>query len=523
MTPLTIKLSISALLYLAEVVHGANILVLEGLASPSHHIFMRVVNEALAAEGHNVTSVSADVEKNPVANLTYLHNDKVYDFLNMNAKIRNYVEIGRSSDVSTIISTEEYALNTLRGIRMSKGYKQLLAYPDDFQFDLIIYDFEAMPLLLGFHHKFGQPPLIGVSAFSGIAVTNAAAGSSFYPSYIPFHFCSGFKETFCGRIKNFFLYFFDHFYRNYHALPAIHAIVRDDFSNLPPFNQLESQIRLTLINYSPAIHNPEPILPNVIPIAGMHMQKVKPLTKEFQEILDSAKNGVIFFCLGTNVKSWMLGDETIQKFIEIFRQLPQYTILWKFDNETISNIPKNLIIRRWVPQNDVLAHPNTKLFISHCGLLSSLEATWHGVPIFAAPIWLDQYMNAEHLIRAGTAEVMDVRDFTSMKIKNLILTMMTSGKYHKNAETRSRLFRDQPQPPLEKTLWWINFILRNPDVDFLQGTSKHINILILHNIDVITFFILIIFTSIALVVKMRCCIHRGRPSVRKSSKKQKPN
>ncbi|GAB0099705.1 hypothetical protein DMENIID0001_155920 [Sergentomyia squamirostris] len=187
--------------------------------------------------------------------------------------------------------------------------------------------------------------------------------------------------------------------------------------------------------YTPAIHDPEPILPNVIPIAGMHMQEMKPLPPDFQKVLDSATNSLIFFSLGTNVKSWMLGEEIIQKFVEAFRQLPQYTILWKFDTDKIPNMPKNVIIKNWVPQNDILSHPNAKLFMSHCGLLSSLEATWQGVPVLAVPIFLDQNTNAAELIRAGLSESINIRKFTPEEVKNLILKMMTSNKYHKNSET----------------------------------------------------------------------------------------
>lgn len=47
---------------------GANILVLEGLPSPSHHVLFRVVNEALAARGHNVTAIGADIDHHAVGN-----------------------------------------------------------------------------------------------------------------------------------------------------------------------------------------------------------------------------------------------------------------------------------------------------------------------------------------------------------------------------------------------------------------------------------------------------------------------
>ncbi|XP_059615441.1 UDP-glycosyltransferase UGT4-like [Phlebotomus argentipes] len=508
----------------AREVLGANILILEGLASPSHHVFMRVINEALARQGHNVTSISADVEANPVANLTYLHNDKVYEHIyqgydpdgNM-----NLMEFGSGGNLATIIEVDEFYRNTLTGIKKSKGYQQLLAYPDDFKFDLIIYDYMALPVLLGFHHKFRNPPLIGLTAFNGISPSVFFVGSSFYPAYIPFYFGSGFRDTFFGRIENTFLNYFDYFFRNYCTLPKMHSMVKDDFPGLPPLSELERQMRLVLINYSPAVHDPEPMLPNVIPIAGMHMQQIKPLPKDFQEILDNAKNGVILFSLGTNVKSWMLGEERIQKFVNAFRKLPQYTFIWKFDNEEVPNVPKNVIIKKWVPQNDILDHPNAKLFMSHCGLLSTLESTWHGVPILGIPIFLDQFTNAELLQKSGISETIFIKDVTTEEIAKVIAKMMTSSNYRNNAKIRSQLFRDQPQPPLERALWHIDFILRNPDVEFLRSKSIHLDIFTRHNVDVIVFVVVILMIFLCVVrkiLKLTC----GR---RKSSNplKQKTN
>lgn len=36
-------------------------------------------------------------------------------------------------------------------------------------------------------------------------------------------------------------------------------------------------------------------------------------------------------------------------------------------------------------------HPKTKLFMSHGGLLSSQETTWHGVPTLIIPFFADQF------------------------------------------------------------------------------------------------------------------------------------
>ena len=65
----------------------------------------------------------------------------------------------------------------------------------------------------------------------------------------------------------------------------------------------------------------------------------------------------MLFSLGTNVKSEMLGDNTIVEILNAFEKLPEYTFLWKLDfvNTTI-RVPHNVYIRKWIPQNDVLGN-----------------------------------------------------------------------------------------------------------------------------------------------------------------------
>lgn len=71
--------------------------------------------------------------------------------------------------------------------------------------------------------------------------------------------------------------------------------------------------------------------------------------------MDSAKNGFIYFSLGTNVKSKDLQEESLNAILETLRELP-YKVLWKFeaDEEAMPRKPNNVKLIKWAPQLDIL-------------------------------------------------------------------------------------------------------------------------------------------------------------------------
>lgn len=57
-------------------------------------------------------------------------------------------------------------------------------------------------------------------------------------------------------------------------------------------------------------------------------------------------------------------------------------------------LPRHIRPIAWAPQNDILAHPSTKVFVTHAGANSLHEAAYHGTPVVAVPFLGDQPHNA---------------------------------------------------------------------------------------------------------------------------------
>lgn len=74
----------------------------------------------------------------------------------------------------------------------------------------------------------------------------------------------------------------------------------------------------------------------------------------------------------------MMPDSKRKLILNVFSKLKQQ-VLWKWESETMPDLPKNVKLSKWLPQQDLLGHKDIKMFITHCGGGSTEESIYHGV------------------------------------------------------------------------------------------------------------------------------------------------
>lgn len=121
-------------------------------------------------------------------------------------------------------------------------------------------------------------------------------------------------------------------------------------------------------------------------------KETKPLADEYKTFIESAEHGVVYFSLGGNLKPSKMSDEKKLAIINALSKLKQ-KVIWKWD-EPIKIDEKKFMVRKWLPQDDILAHKNVKLFITHGGLLSCTESILRGTPVVGIPIFGDQMVRS---------------------------------------------------------------------------------------------------------------------------------
>ncbi|XP_035917254.1 UDP-glucosyltransferase 2-like [Anopheles stephensi] len=507
--------------------YAANILYINTVASPSHFGWNRALMYELASRGHNLTVFGVDTDPNPPPNVTFILLEDVYDKLYSDPSVNtDFFEMSKIGPFSMQLLFNEFVFGVCEIVLATEGAKRLQSYPADFGFDLIIHDYLSGPCLAALaHHRFRKPPVIAVTAYHGISTTLSMTGSYQYSALVPNHAYDAtenmsYKERFINVLVNME----EEILQAYVLIPASNKLLRKYDPTLPDVADFYSETKLVLLNANPIIQYTEPFMPNIIPVGGLQIIKPKPLPADLASVLEQAgPDGVILFSLGTNVRSDLLGEARILAIIGAMEALPQYTFIWKFESDTLPRaLPSNVHVKKWLPQNDLLAQPAVKLFITHSGLLSTQEAIWHGVPIIGFPVFADQFKNINYCVAKGVGLRLNIEHLDKDELVRTVREIMTTESYRTNMKRMSALFRDQPEHPLDRAAWWVEWVLRHPDATELLTHGSRLHLFVKYSYDVL----IPLFVSLALalhglffIVRRLFCRRKATPKTGNKQKK----
>lgn len=66
--------------------------------------------------------------------------------------------------------------------------------------------------------------------------------------------------------------------------------------------------------------------------------------------------------MGSSVKAANMPDHLRQMLLNTFAKLP-YRVLWKYESHgLLQDLPSNIKLGRWLPQQDILGHPKLRAF-----------------------------------------------------------------------------------------------------------------------------------------------------------------
>ena len=111
------------------------------------------------------------------------------------------------------------------------------------------------------------------------------------------------------------------------------------------------------------------------------------------------------------------------------------------DIAQLADAPDNFVIRRSVPQQQLLKHVD--LFVTHSGMNSVNEALCCGVPLLLLPHQFEQKMVAERVRALGVGEILDINTLTPTAFRQAVDKLLTSPNYKQTAIKLSATFASE--------------------------------------------------------------------------------
>ncbi|KAM8717121.1 hypothetical protein ACLKA7_003915 [Drosophila subpalustris] len=514
-------------------VDGANILGVFTSHSPSHLIIHMSIMKALAEDGHNVTVVSSlppKVTHKSIKHIVIPMDESDEKKLNDGMSSMAREKPSMITTMKSIFGSLQLLVNKQVDVLEDERFTELYRNKGN-KFDAVVVGFFFNMYQIGLGAKFNcplivswsGPPLEQIDKVIGNPILTASVPTMNIA--VPLGQAMNFKQ----RLANFFatmgfrglaLYLE---YKNYGFYERLFG--KDP--SMISYDQAKKNVSLAFCNSHAISEGPvRPNVPGVVEIGGIQIkQKPDPLPEDIKAFLDNSKDGAILFSLGSNLKGDHIKPEAVDTIFKALSGLKQ-NVIWKWDD--LKNTPgksANILYKKWVPQDDILAHPQVKLFITHAGKGGVAESQYHAVPMLALPVFADQPANADKIAQSGYGLRLDLNTLKKDELKAAIKELLQNPSYANKLQKFSKLYRDRPMTARDLVIYWTNYVIRHHGAAHMQSPLVHMNFIESSNLDL--YALLAVVISIVLMINIalfkfiwrKCC--GGKSCSKKNTQKSK--
>jgi hypothetical protein len=488
----------TVLVNLPQTANSAKILSIAFFSSKSHKITYEPLLNELATRGHEVTVLA------PVT----FGSKKIREIMTFDA-MKMFAEDGMPNmfelkEESSTMDPRMFLELITKVCNITYDLPHVKALLKE-SFDMVMVPAIFNECAFGYAYKFNAPILL-ISPAMPPTWSSSILGTPSPPSFVanPFTPYSD-RMTFYQRGVNLFVETLIQGLQMFYFKPAMAALYREKLNDptLPSCDEIISErASIMLCNSHFSLAQTRPLLPDVIEVGGMHCRPAKPLPKDLEDFVSSSGNdGFILFSMGSALKGSMMPEKQRKIFLGAFARLKQ-KVLWKWETETMPDLPKNVKLNKWLPQQDVLGHPKIKAFITHGGFGSTTEAVYHGVPLVGIPMFGDQQLNMAKSVETGFAVSLEYNELTEDKIVDAVNKILKDNSYKEKVQLLSKLFRDQPDKPLERAVFWTEYVLRHKGASHLRSPARDLSFIQYHSLDVIGVLLAGIFIVLFVTIKI---------------------
>ncbi|XP_018017177.1 UDP-glycosyltransferase UGT5 [Hyalella azteca] len=448
----------------------------------SHTLTVAPLAVALANRGHEVYMLCETPDIYELPNVTCIYHDVVLDRPDFNSIGSLSSAMGHMMNITAAIG------DNVNRIFSSPQIKSL--YQKRKEFDFIVAEDMAW---------FAMYPILHEMPFAIFTTTvfnpcqSAHFGNPQNPAYVTggvFHFPQPFSIL--DRFTNLFSTVIACSVYRWMTY-SIRKEVNKHFSELPPVSEFERNASLHFVTVNHALDGPLPLLPNQVAVGGLVLRPLQPLPEDIRDFL-AGEDPVIYVGFGiTTIKNDSISADKEELLIAALSKLP-YKVILKLAGQNPQKIG-NILFHNDVPQQTILAHRNVKVFVSHGGLAGTQEAIYYGVPIIAIPAMWDHSKIASYLEQAGVAIALSWPTLTEADLLHSIEKVMQNPSYRKKMADMSLIYRDQPDTPLDRAVFWSEYMARHKGAPHLQSPARRLSWITLLHVDLMAITLLLICST----------------------------